>query len=735
MKMKLHLIAGFAATALAAVSLQPASAQPVSLTGTSYTNTFDNLEAEAGPPGEWYTYTAASATAPGTLATWSLANYTSSSNYWRNTSGRFANQASTFSYIGGTNFLGTETNNPIQFTEPNRCLAVRQVSATDMGAAFVIKIADTLGRKNFVLTLDSLNLDSTSTRTTTWTVDYGFGTVPSVFVPVTTFANAAGTFSTNHRTITFPNGTIDNNAGPLWIRIVVLTPTSGSGNRETTGIDNVGLTWEMGVACTPVTITANPTPVPGYINGNAKFTVGALGTEPRSYVWVQNGTTVLSDDGHFGGTTTPILTITTLQPGDAGTYSCIVSNACDGALYSQTSTAAALTVSTPPTETIAYLHTLVDPTTWGPTNSSLLYQATGIITTYTNTTTANTASYYLQDGTGGINLFCTFGSTFRPSLGDVVTAIGFLSSFGGNLELEADLSNPAQSVTILSNNIAAYPAAVTIPWDNLYQFGTNANLNYNLQGSVVLLTNVYFGVWAGVVTTNGNYNMVVTNANGQVARVLLPAALDNDLTNRTIPTFAYAVRGPLVATTSGYQVMPTLWSEVVTIAPGVTLDTPADGSSLTAPANITLSATVTSNGYPISAVNFYQGATLLGSATTPPYSYAWNGVGAGSYPLSAKAVYPLFGADLTTASAVNTLTVTSSLAPVTGVTISVGAGNTLNIAYAGGSASHFVLLGTNNVNAPLATWPVIQTTNGTTPAVFNVPIGSDTQMYYNIQSQ
>jgi hypothetical protein len=638
--MKVRHLFGSILTVFAAVTLHQAGAQPITLTGTSYTNAFDTFETDLGTPPEWFTYTGASATSPGTIATWASVNYTAASNTWRTTSGRFANQASAFSYIGGTNFLGSETT-AIQQAETDRCLAVRQVSGTDVGVAFVLKIADTLGRKNFVMSLDSLNLDPTSTRTTTWTVDYGFGTVPSSFVPVATFANAAGTFSTTRRTISLPNGTVDNNAGPVWIRIVVLTPTSGSGNRETTGIDNFSLTWDMGVACTPVSINGGPASVAGFVNGNTSFTVGAVGTAPRYYVWLKNSTSVLTDDAHFSGTATPTLSITTLQTSDAGTYSCIVSNVCDGTLYSQTSTGAVLTVSSPPAVSIAYLRTLVDPTTWAPTNTSLLYTATGMITTYTNTTTANTASYYLQDGTGGINLFCTFGSSFRPQIGDVVTAVGFLSSFGGNLELEADLSNPAQGVVVLSNNIAAYPAPIVVPWDNLYQNGTNPNLNYNVAGSVVLLTNVYFGQWAGVVTTNGNYNMIVTNASGQTARVLLPAALDNDLTNRTIPVFASSVQGPLVATATGYQVMPTRWTEVV--------------------------------------------------AGTP-------------------------------------------LAPVSSVSIARGTGNTLDISYAGGAASQFVLVGTNNVSAPVATWPVILTTNGTTPATFNVPIGSG-PMYYKIQSQ
>jgi hypothetical protein len=718
----------------AAVSLQQASAQPISLTGTSYTNTFDNMEAEQAVPSGWTLYTGATASAPGTIASFSAVNYTASSNSWRGTSGRFANQASTFSYTGGTNFLGTETNNPVQWTEPNRCLALRQTgSLGDPGGAFVLKLADTLDRKDFVLSVDFLNLDPTSTRTTTWKVDFGLGTVPSFFVPLATWVNTPGTFNTYHTNISLPNGTIDNDSGPVWIRIVALSPSTGSGNRETFAIDNFGLTWSAGSVCTPVSIAASPASASAFINGSQSFTVGALGTKPLSYVWLKNGSTVLSDDFiHISGASTPTLKLTGVQLDDAGTYSCTVANTCDSTPYTQTSGAATLTVNTPPAVSISYLHTLVNPSTWAPTNSTLLYQATGIITTYTNTTTANTASYYLQDGTGGINLFCTFGSSFRPSIGDVVTAVGFLSSFGGNLELEADLSNSAQSVTILSNNIAAYPAAQLVSWDNLYQFGTNANLNYNLQGAVVLLTNVYFGTNAGVLTTNGNYNLVVTNALGKIARVLLPAALDNDLTNRTIPTFAAAIQGPLVATTGGYQVMPTLWTDIVTTVPSITLDTPTNDASFAAPANIELAATVTSNGYDISAVNFYNGGTLLGSATTSPYTYAWNDVGASTNALSAKAVYSLFGNNLSAASQVNTVTVTVNVVNPVAPVISGISGNSLS--YSGGVGAQFILLKTADLSAPMTDWTRDQT-NTASSGSFPIPVGSEDRAFYTIKSE
>ena len=60
------------------------------------------------------------------------------------------------------------------------------------------------------------------------------------------------------------------------------------------------------------------------------------------------------------------------------------------------------------------------------TNQSLFYRITGTITTYTNISGCTCGSYYLQDGTGGLNIFVT-GQNWRPAMGDVVTAVGFLS--------------------------------------------------------------------------------------------------------------------------------------------------------------------------------------------------------------------------------------------------------------------------------------------------------------------
>src|ERR1035437_9608042 len=110
--MKIKLLIGLFLTMFAAVSLQQASAQPVTLTGTSYTNTFDNMTTDQATPPEWTCYTAATVSAPGLIYSFGSASYLPGGNSWRTTSGRFANQAGSYSYgsaySGATNFVGTE---------------------------------------------------------------------------------------------------------------------------------------------------------------------------------------------------------------------------------------------------------------------------------------------------------------------------------------------------------------------------------------------------------------------------------------------------------------------------------------------------------------------------------------------------------------------------------------------------------------------------------------------------
>ena len=87
----------------------------------------------------------------------------------------------------------------------------------------------------------------------------------------------------------------------------------------------------------PPAITVHPVSQTVCAGSSVTFTVSATGTAPLSYQWRKNGVNI-------SGATSASYTITSAATGDAGSYTCVVSNSGGSA----TSNAATLTVNTPP---------------------------------------------------------------------------------------------------------------------------------------------------------------------------------------------------------------------------------------------------------------------------------------------------------------------------------------------------------------------------------------------------
>ncbi len=218
-----------------------ASAQ-VTLTGNSYVQTFDGVN-QGLPPG-WSVRTNATAASLGNEVT-----FTTNNTSWSNTGGQFANYASTVSNFG-TNFVGTSESASVQGACTNRCPGVRQTgSFGDPGAAFVCQIQNTLGFANVQLTVD-LNMLSVQTRSNLWVIDYGLGSNPASFTPVWTNADPS-VFGAMTRTVSLGTA-LDNQAQNVWIRIVALEVSTGTGSRDTFGIDNFRLNFEAAGAVSPI---------------------------------------------------------------------------------------------------------------------------------------------------------------------------------------------------------------------------------------------------------------------------------------------------------------------------------------------------------------------------------------------------------------------------------------------------------------------------------------------------
>ena len=155
-----------------------------------------------------------------------------------------------------------------------------------------------------------------------------------------------------------------------------------------------------------------------------------------------------------------------------------------------------------------------------------------------------------------------------------------------------------------------------------------------------------------------------------VRQYLAPIGKTMWLQRRTAPT---ALSGTSVTindvapTTDRYnlsvvEVLPRTGSSPPPPPPAVTiaLTAPANGSTFTAPATITVSANASVTNGTITKVDFYAGSTIVGTDTTAPYSVAWNNVAAGSYTLKAVATD---SASVTTTSSTVSITVTTSPPP------------------------------------------------------------------------
>lgn len=388
-----------------------------------------------------------------------------------------------------------------------------------------------------------------------------------------------------------------NNIGATSNRLSLVsavTSQSGAYTCIVTSTTNSVFAGSVTSVVAQVVVTANPVP-PSFITQpvsqtlykgqNVIFSTSVSSPGNVSFTWYSNNVVVTDGINSSGNNST--LELDNIQASYSASYKVAVTN--DVNVNGIVSSNAVLTVINPPAVSIAYLRTLVDPVTFQATNvpATLPYQVTGVVTTFTNLTSGNTSSYFLQDATAGINIFATFGSTFRPQLGDVVTFVGVVSSFTitpntGGLELFADtLSRTYTSYSIVSNGFPL-PTPRIIPFSVTNTYGV-AYVATNLAQSRVTLTNVYFGNSSGTTIASGaNTAVTVTNAGGETF-IIWFFGTDLDTVGQTLPDFATSVTGVLIGNNSDYSLAVTKFSNIVTnslVAP-IPLNVSFSGGTLT----------------------------------------------------------------------------------------------------------------------------------------------------------
>lgn len=201
---------------------------PIVLLGTSYTQDFDGIA--AGLPLGWSVRTGASATSNG-----GVASFNTSPVPWGTFSGNFRNAASATD-------LTSAAVDGVQAASVNRAPAVRQTGGFgDPGAAFAFTF-NTSGKTLTGLSL-SLQMLSVQARSTTWSLQLGVGAEPAVWETVAVFTDP-GVFGATLVTLTEGDLVALENQPQAWFRVVALSGSSGSGSRDTFGIDDFAMTYE-----------------------------------------------------------------------------------------------------------------------------------------------------------------------------------------------------------------------------------------------------------------------------------------------------------------------------------------------------------------------------------------------------------------------------------------------------------------------------------------------------------
>jgi hypothetical protein len=211
----------------------------INLTGSNVFIDFNNLS--SGLPDGVTIRTGAKNNVLGNAITFNNAK-----GQWSNSTGAFKN------YASATGLINT-SDNSIQDASNNRALGVRQVGTSstfpdsDPGAAFVFAIANTTGKSSLEMSFKLQSLDVTAARATAWIIDYGLGENPTAFIPITNFTGTLATgnsiFVSNQIDVKLPDA-ISNQSQKVWIRIVTLTATTGTGSRPSSAIDDVKFIWK-----------------------------------------------------------------------------------------------------------------------------------------------------------------------------------------------------------------------------------------------------------------------------------------------------------------------------------------------------------------------------------------------------------------------------------------------------------------------------------------------------------
>ena len=299
----------------------------------------------------------------------------------------------------------------------------------------------------------------------------------------------------------------------------------------------------------------------------------------------------------------------------AGTYSLVVTcngYASDPVQFTTSSCSAPVVNITSPANNASFAGpasvaiTATATTTSGTISKVEFYNGTTLL----GTSTASPYTFIWTNVTAGTYVITAKATN---SSGMSTTSTGVTIKVTGNAAPTVSITSPA------SNAVFTTPATVNIAATAADADGTISKVEF-YQGTILLgtdATSPYTYAWTGMAA--GTYSLTAK-------------AYDNSTGVTTSTAVSITVSAP--------NTLPT-----------VSITSPANGATFTAPATVSIAANAADADGTISKVEFYNGTTLLGSDAASPYTYSWTSVAAGTYAITAKAYDNANG--ITTSSAVS----------------------------------------------------------------------------------
>ena len=219
----------------------------------------------------------------------------------------------------------------------------------------------------------------------------------------------------------------------------------------------------------------------------ATFTVAAAGQTPFSYQWRRNGTN-LADGGNILGAVSATLTVNNVTPGDAGSYSVVVTNIAGSATSGNALLVPILlpNVTTSPADQAVVAGSNVTFTTSATGTPPLFYQWNLNGADISGATSTSYTRYNVQSGDAG-----TYSVV-------VSNAAGAVASDGAQLSVNTrPVLSPIADQTVVAGNTFSFAAQAS-------DVDTNQALTFSLDAGAPAA--------ATIVSTNGAFTWVTTSA-------------------------------------------------------------------------------------------------------------------------------------------------------------------------------------------------------------------------------